>query len=143
MTIKEFIQKVLNTKSNKSDQHSLGVLTEAEIEKLKEKTGFDLKGYTRVIDKFGVIHTIKKHGDSKREESQGQVAVTPRDFEIVPDIVRNADEIENAGKNNVGNDVIKYTKEYENKVFYLEEKRDCKKGVKQYFWGFSFLSINF
>jgi len=127
MSIKNFIDKVLSEKNNKAESYSLGKLTPKEIETLKEITGFDLTDYERIIDKFGVIHTFVKHGNEKVEAARGQIAVKPEDFEKIPEIVSEPDKIESGEKNSHGKDLIKYFKNYDSTIVYVEEKRDGKK----------------
>ncbi|WP_201788245.1 hypothetical protein, partial [Basilea psittacipulmonis] len=53
-----------------------------------------LKGYSVSIDRSAVKHIKKKHGDSESEQSRGQVAITEKDIAIIPEIVRDFDDIQ-------------------------------------------------
>ena len=127
MSIKEFVQKVLSSKSNRLNKYEIGKLTKTELERLKKETNFDLREYIRVIDSYGIKHALKKHENEKLEKKQGQVAINVDDFEKIPEICSNPDKIESGIKNSYGNDLIKYTKTFENQITYVEEKRDSKK----------------
>jgi len=127
MNIKAFIQKIISENSNKAETYSLGKLTDIEVAILLEKTGLDLSGYERVIDKYGVLHAFVKHGNSKLEESRGQIAINLSDFELIPDIISNPDRIDFGELNSHGKMLIKYFKLFDCEYIYIEEKRDGKK----------------
>ena len=72
--------------------------------------GFDLEGFERVLDNYGVRHTIKKHGNAKAEASRGQIAVTVDDFSLIPEITASPDRVFPDGKNKIGRDVLVFCK---------------------------------
>lgn len=127
-SIKQLIEELKNDKSAFL-RYEIGELSEKEIQQIKEATGFDLSGYTRTMYSYGVNHAIKKHGNPKTEESRGQVAITEEDFELIPQIVANPDSIEFGEKNDLGDDLIKYSKIIGNQLFYVEEIRNGRKEV--------------
>jgi len=127
MRIKDFVEKVLESKSNKLEKFKLGKLSQVELDMHKEKTGFDLSEYERVIDSYGIKHAFKKHGNAKLEEMQGQLAINPDDFEKIPEICLNPDKVKSGIKNKFDNELIQYIKEFDNEITYIEEKRDGKK----------------
>ena len=59
------------------------------------KTGHDIAGYDRIIQSGAARHVLREHGNPMREARRKppQVAITPRDFERIPHIVRKADNI--------------------------------------------------
>lgn len=128
MGIIKFIEKILADKSTEQHILSLGVLSEMEAQKLKEITGLDLENYERILDNFAVKHALNKHGHAGVEKLRGQIPITKNDFELIPKVVENPDKIEIGEKNRRGADLIKYTKNIEEKVIYVEEIR---KGRKQ------------
>ena len=75
-----------------------------------EKTGLDVSGFTRVVDNYGVRHTIKQHGDQAKESKRGQLAVTLDDFGLIPLITSQPDNVFADGKNKIGRDVIVFEK---------------------------------
>lgn len=127
-SIKQLIEELKNDKSAFL-RYEIGELSEKEIQQIKEAIGFDLSGYTRTMYSYGVNHAIKKHGNPKTEESRGQVAITEEDFELIPQIVANPDSIEFGEKNDLGDDLIKYSKIIGNQLFYVEEIRNGRKEV--------------
>jgi hypothetical protein len=127
-TIKELFHKTTNDKSA-FHKFSFGKLTDKEIEEIKIATGFDLTGYERIVDSFGINHVIKNHFDEKTEVLRGQISIEIDDFEQIPEITSTPDIIENAGKSRIGKDLIKYIKQKINKLVYVEEIRTKRKEV--------------
>ncbi len=127
MSILKFVKEVLSNRNNKAKKYSLGRLKEKEISMLKEKTGLNLEGYKRVIDKFGVIHAFKNHGNEELEKKRGQKAIKPSDFQLIPEVTETPDKIDSGVKNSHGKDLIKNTKKIDDTIIYVEEKRDGKK----------------
>lgn len=77
---------------------------------IKQQTGFDLTGYRRVLDNYGVRHTLKKHGNESTEAARGQIAVTLDDFSLIPLITDFPDRVFYDGKNKVGRDALVFVK---------------------------------
>ena len=86
----------------------LGKVTNALL--ILEKTGLNVAGFTRVLDNYGVRHTIKQHGNAAKESRRGQIAVTLQDFEKIALITSQPDNIFADGKNKIGRDVIVFVK---------------------------------
>lgn len=87
---------------------SLGRVTNHE--RIKADTGFDLEGFERILDNYGVRHTMKKHGNPKAEAARGQIAVTLDDFALIPLITAEPDRVFHDGQNKIGRDVIVFCK---------------------------------
>ncbi|TAE00119.1 MAG: hypothetical protein EAZ97_06875 [Bacteroidetes bacterium] len=126
--IRDFVDQILADISNKQHKLILGKLTETEVLELESQLGIDLSGYQRILDNFGIKHSLKEHGDAKKEELRGQIGITNEDFEKILEIVSDPDEIETGEKSRLGKDLIKYSKVIENALFfYVEEIRTGKK----------------
>ena len=105
-----------------------------EIGKVSERTaneirelGFDVTGYTHNLDYSGVRHLIKRHGQGN-EKNKNQLPVTESDFLKIPEILETYDRISSGKRSNIGRDVIKYEKEYDDGIrFYFEEIRTGRK----------------
>ncbi len=105
--IKEFARGA-QAVADRKVEISLGLVMSHE--RIKAETGFDLKGFERIIDNYGVRHTMKKHGNAKAEAARGQIAVTIEDFALIPRITSDPDEVFHDGKNKVGRDVLVFCK---------------------------------
>jgi hypothetical protein len=77
---------------------------------IKTATGFDLDGYERIIDNYGIRHTLKQHGSDAIEATRGQIAVTTHDFGLIDLITSWPDSVAHGGKNKIGRDVLIFTK---------------------------------
>ena len=100
------------------------VVGKDEAKKLKDATGLELEGYKHTIDSFSIRHIRNTHGDPAAEEKRGQVAVTAEDFARIPEIVKDYDGVELSGKDDGGNDLVKYHKSYNGITYYVEEVRN-------------------
>jgi hypothetical protein len=47
----------------------------------------DFKGFSRVLDIYGVRHALREHGDEATETARGQVPIEEKDFGLIPEIV--------------------------------------------------------
>jgi hypothetical protein len=86
----------------------LGKVANASL--ILQKTGLNVSGFTRVLDNYGVRHTIKQHGNPANEGRRGQIAVTLDDFEKIVLITSQPDNIFADGKNKIGRDVLVFVK---------------------------------
>jgi hypothetical protein len=94
-----------------ADRRTLLVIGEVEnVALILAQTGFNLDRFTRVLDNYGVRHTMKQHGDPARELKSGQLAVTFEDFGLIPLITGEPDNVYADGKNRIGRDVIVFAK---------------------------------
>ncbi|MBX5021213.1 PBECR3 domain-containing polyvalent protein [Rhizobium lentis] len=55
---------------------------------ISKVTGVDVRGFRHAVSNQSISHTLKRHGNPKVEAPRGQIAVTPKDFEKLPQIVR-------------------------------------------------------
>lgn len=61
--IRKLVDFAINSKSPTNMKLILNIIDEKEASYLNYKTGLSLNGYKRCIDKFGINHTLKNHGD--------------------------------------------------------------------------------
>lgn len=126
-SIKQFVQKALNSSENKMQRIELGDVTEAQNEDYK-KMGFNFNGYKHTVDNYTIKHIIKEHGNEGRGKTRGQFAVKEEDFELIPDIIRNYDSVKLLEKRKPKElDTLQYIKEYDNKTYLFEEVRTGRK----------------
>ena len=124
--ITELVEFAINSKNTLNKKVSINIVDELEAAILKAKTGFDLLGFKRIIDKSSINHAIKEHGNVKTEASRGQIAITKKDFELIPQIVKSENVIY-SGKSKAGIDCILYEIVINNTYYYVEEIRKGKK----------------
>ena len=101
-----------------------------EVERIRQETGYDLAGYRHVLDNYAVRHTLKHHGNPQTEAARGQIAISPEDFGVLPQILGAFDRVFADGKNKVGRDVLVFTKVIDGVGYrYVAELRPGKKLV--------------
>lgn len=93
------------------------------------KYGLDLNGYTHLIDSSAINHILKNHGNSKREQARGQIAIDKYDIANLPEIIQNPDTVVYGLKNDIGRDLIVSIKQMGDSVVVLEEVRSGRKKV--------------
>ena len=94
-----------------ADRKTLLVIGQVDnVALIQARTGFNLAGYTRALDNYGVCHTMKQHGDPARELKRGQLAVTLEDFGLIPLITGEPVNVYKDGKKRIGRDVIVFVK---------------------------------
>ena len=120
--IKQLVEFAKNSKSPVNSKFQICIIDEMEAETIEIKTGFKLVGFKRIIDKFGINHTLKNHGNEDIEKRRGQIAITEEDFELVPQIVKSQNIIY-VSKNKMGNDIILYEAIINATFYYVEEVR--------------------
>ena len=84
-----------------------------------ENITIKLKEYSHLIDVSAINHIFKKHGNMAKELGMGQIAVTIADYELIPDIIRNPDEI-SVSRNNRNMLLLIYRKKIDNVYYYVE-----------------------
>jgi hypothetical protein len=72
---------------------SIGKVFNAMALSIAATTGVRLFGVEKIISDYAVRHTIKRHGNDKEERERGQRGITSKDFELIPDILLNPDEV--------------------------------------------------
>jgi len=98
-----------------------GKVDKGEAAKLKAKTGLNLEGYEYELTLSDIRHIYKRHGNEKLENEIGQIAVQASDIALIPEIVRNYDDVRlSSKKSGDGRNVLIYTKVIGNKYYYFE-----------------------
>ncbi|GEM_PF-1426769 len=65
--IVELVQFAITDKTSRNRVLTIAKLTNDEASMIKLKSGLDVSGYTRVIDKSGINHAFNQHGNIKIE----------------------------------------------------------------------------
>lgn len=76
------------------------------------------------IDNYGIIHTLKHHGNPVSEAKRGQIAVNELDFENLVDVLLRPDTVSRAGESKRTKlPLIQFVKEIEDLYFVVLELR--------------------
>ena len=128
-----FISKVAFSEKGIVRRKIISEVTELQAIDLL-KIGIDLQNdnWVHSIETSAIIHTKKNHSDPDKEAQKGQIAITDKDFFLIPEILDSydclykSDNKSHAGKNTV----LIYEKRFRDiTVCYIEEKRDGRKSL--------------
>lgn len=119
------IQNAILSRNSRKNTY-LGNVSNAVVKKVKSLFGIDVSGRKHIISDNDIRHIIKQHGNPEIEKARGQIAVTSKDIEKIPDIIENYDSIE---KGNINTDsftkqdsnTIRYKKQYSNNITFVVE----------------------
>ena len=112
------IANALLSKNTKKNTY-LGQVTEKVAKKVKSLLGIDISGRRHMLSDRDIRHMINQHGNPEIEKSKGQVAITKKDIEKIPDIINNYDEIVKGSQNK-----NRFTKEMQNSIRYIKQYDD-------------------
>ena len=133
--MKEKIRNLVDlalTAENKHNKITLGHVPKYQAEIIKSQIGIDLTGVERILDSYGIKHTIKEHGSEKTESLRGQLPINIDDFELIPKIIQ-TENVKYGGKNSLKQDVFVFEKRIGNLFFVVEAVRQSKRGNKLVF----------
>ena len=124
-SIKDLIEATKTTGSNLIKK-AISYASKKLITDLKAHGVNITKDYKHTIDNNSINHAMNRHS-SEREKLQGQIPITEKDLENIVDVIDNYDSIETE-RNKRGQDVILYTKQYnDGTTYYIEEVRTGRK----------------
>lgn len=89
---------------------TLGLVPVAQAERITGLTDIDLAGYDFTIDRSGVGHVFREHGNDAVQQGQGQRGITPADFARLPEILSGPDAVTLAGTSEIGETIVQYTR---------------------------------
>ena len=121
---KKKIEELLN--KYPAEKTVIGKPSQELIEAYKEK-GMNIEQFNRKLEQERIKHFIKEHGDSKKEESRGQIAIEVSDIDKINDIANNAEYGYAGVKGKDGNTYNIYGLNMENGNAYMIEHLRKKK----------------
>ena len=98
----------------------LGTVSDKVASKIKSLFGIDVAGRKHMLSDNDIRHMIKEHGNPEIEKTKGQIAITTKDIEKIPDIINNYDNIIKGNDNKQGQ-TIRYIKNYTDNRTYVVE----------------------
>jgi hypothetical protein len=113
------IQNAILSRNSRKNTY-LGNVSNAVVKKVKSLFGIDITNRTHLLADNDIRHMIKQHGNPEIETARGQIAITSKDIEKIPDILNNYDNIVKGTENKEGN-TIRYIKKYSDNVSYVVE----------------------
>lgn len=119
-TKKSDVIKFVNSIKNKATNTKIymGKIGNKIANSIKSKTGIDVENYNLSFRSDTAKHIIKQHGNAETEAKRGQVAVTEEDFQKIPQIVSEFDNVYLSGKSQEGKPSLTFEKEIDN-IYYV------------------------
>lgn len=113
------IQNAIISKNSRGRTY-LGDVSTKIANTVKKLFGFEVSDRRHVLADNDIRHMIKEHGNPEIEKTKGQIAITTKDIEKIPDIINNYDRIMQGNDNREGK-TIRYIKNYSDNVNYVVE----------------------
>lgn len=113
------IQNALLSKNSRGRTY-LGNVSSKIANKIEQLFGYDVTDRRHVLADNDIRHMIKEHGNPEIEKMKGQIAITTKDIEKIPDIINNYDKIVQGTDNKQGK-TIRYIKKYSDNISYVVE----------------------
>ena len=111
----------------KSTFFDFGELSPQAVERIKNDTGVDLKGYVHTLQGYGIMHGENRHS-SRDETYSGQIPITREDWKLADKIVNEFDKVEKSPKKNLlNNEVLIFQKQIGDEIYYVAEIRTGRK----------------
>lgn len=129
-SIRNLVAFALADRANVSAQYIFSKLPRSQAQRIEKLIGVDLTGAPRLIDTSGIRHALRKHGNAVTEARRGNIAINTYDFEKIPSVLANPDEVKYGGKNSLNQDVFVFEKRIDNLYFVVEAIRFSKSGNK-------------
>jgi hypothetical protein len=90
-----------------------------KAQEINAKTGVKVNGAKKILSNQGVAHILSSHGDNKKEEARGQKGVSEADFELIPVILNDYEDVVYGGKNSRGKESIIFIKTVNNFKYHV------------------------
>lgn len=129
VTIEELVSITRNGDEEQKEDvvFSFGIFPNAIAQAISGDTQINIIGATRLVNAYGIAHTIKFHGNVKEFE-RNQVPVHDADFDLIQTIVNDFDTYQRASNDKRGNPGIYFQKVIKNVNYTVcmtyTEKRD-------------------
>lgn len=104
---------VIFTKKNPEvtdKQADLGNFPNAKAQQIAANTGVVVRGSKRILTAYGIRHALKGHGCDLEEKKRAQIGVIDSDFDLIPKILNDPDEVIRGFDGNRGKKALKFRK---------------------------------
>lgn len=132
-TFNDAVTFIRNALSDKQmvDRAYFGKVTDSVARQIKADSGLDISGFSAFVNGNDVRHIMKDHGDTIAETARGQVAVTPSDIALIPNVLSAPDKVYlSPSKDGKGRPVIVFEKKIGNKYITMQGVSDGKHALE-------------
>ena len=119
---KEFHNRIQNALINKNSKRrtNFGIVDSKTATKINKITGINVEQRKHILLDNDIRHMINEHSDKIAEAKKKQIPITPKDIELIPDVINEYDRIVK-GSDSRGEQTVRYIKNIEkNKVYVVE-----------------------
>jgi phage-Barnase-EndoU-ColicinE5/D-RelE like nuclease3 len=116
--ISELVQFAKHDTTNIDKVVNLGIVPNFNAQEIARIIGLKINGAKILITASGIRHAIKQHGNNKEQMERGQFGILDIDFEMIQNILTNADSIEK-GNDKRGKKSILFIKTIKSKKFHI------------------------
>ena len=117
--ISELVKKSKEADSEDKAEVNFGFVPNFKAQEITAKTGIIVKGALRTLSSYAVNHTIKRHGNDKEEKERGQISVTDKDFDLIPTIINESDDIIKGKDGSRGKQAVLFYKKINGKDYFV------------------------
>jgi len=114
------IAQIRDVVSGKRPEAAYSKVTPDIAAKIKAVSNLEVGDHQHFIDRNALVHIDSTHGVG-REKQLNHVPVTRDDLDLIPEIVANPDKVEKGNVSGRNLPTVKYTKQYKDTVYYVEE----------------------
>lgn len=128
-SIREFVQNAFGTKGN-NERLYLGKIPNKTADMVLNNTGLEVHGFSSIMIGSDAWHAMKDHSDPVKEQQRGQIPLTEEDFELLPQILADPDNVRLSGEaDSYGRKAIIFEKEIGNKYVTVQGYSKGKQGL--------------
>lgn len=121
-------------RTNTYQEINFGVFPNFQAQEINAKTGIKVNGASKILTSSGIIHAIKGHGDDKEESKRGQKGIIDSDFQLIPSILSDPDQVNKGIITARGDPSIVFVKKIKFIEYYVAMAiKKNKSGVNIYF----------
>jgi phage-Barnase-EndoU-ColicinE5/D-RelE like nuclease3 len=118
-SLEALIQLAMSRQAGNDAFCDLDVVEPLVAHRIQRLTNLDVSGFRHSVGESAIRHVLGRHGDPQIERTRGQVAITPGDFLLLPEIFSQPDEIFVGDETNV----VQLCKRLGNDLLVLQEIR--------------------
>lgn len=116
-------------KSSETQSISIGRVSNFKGQEINSKTTVKVNGAEKTISSHAIDHTFKRHGNDTEESKRGQKGVTDKDFEYIPLILNDFDNVQKGTINGMGEQTLVFTKKINGFTYFVVMGVKGKRGI--------------
>lgn len=115
--------------TNTAKEINFGNVPNFQAQDINSKTGVRVNGAKKVLSNHGITHTFKRHGDDETEKKSNQKGITDLDFELIPNILSEPDNVIRGSLNSMKEQTLLFVKKVNKYTYTVVVALKQKEGV--------------